>query len=419
MTRRTRILLFALSAVALLTLPDPATLTADQAVRKEGKFWLCETRHYLVKTDVSADFAKNLGDVMESCYTAYSKYARGKPRFAEKSTVIVFKRQKDFLKQVREVGPNTAGCYSPATKELASFLESQGEDGVYEVLRHEGFHQFFDKYVGTNAPAWINEGLAGYFEHCIKEGNEYKYRIVLKMDVDLLQRAFKGDKVNFISPRELMLMELPEWNRNVEARFDKARLQYLEARLLVQFLMSKKEYTRMMDNYLLACGKGLGLEQGIRVAFGAKLDSLTKAWMEYMKNMKVSVPESCTLNLQYLATLLQMFSKYEKIDSPAALHAAVKNNKTIKWYIRAIGGGPDDKITQDDWDVVEKWFHCPKEKRKLEGCSYEFVKSESKCGFPDIICRNHAPVALRAVIMPGEEEGKNRTVVREEPLKKQ
>ena len=60
---------------------------------------------------------------------------------------------------------------------------------------------------------------------------------------------------------------------------------------------------------------------------------------------------------------------------------------------------------------------CPKEKR-LEGCSYEFVKSESKCGYPDIVCRNHGSTMLRASIVPAEEKDKKRTVVLEEPLRK-
>jgi hypothetical protein len=218
-----------------------------------------------------------------------------------------------------------------------------------------------------------------------------------------------------------MLMDWERWAQN-EARYPmKAEVQSLEARLLVQFLLmgGKKSYTRMLDNFLMACSKGIDPEQGLKSAFGANISSLSKAWMDYLKQLKPTFPESCTINLEYLASLLQVFSKYHKnIDSPEALLNIVKSNKDVKWWIREIGGGPEDKITQNDLDVVEKWFRCPKEKNSERATSYEFVKSESKAGFPDIICRNHAPVALRAVILPGEEEGKYRTVVREEPLKK-
>lgn len=372
----------------------------------------------MIETDVSSDFAQEIAEYMESLYVAYTKYTRGQPKFTTKSSVIVFKKQADFISRVEGVGKNTAGCYAPSTKALVTFLEKQGEDGVKEVLRHEGFHQFFDKWIGQSPAIWINEGLAGYFERSIKEGNDFIYGIITKQDVALVQQALKGDKLSFISPRELMLMDVGSWNRNVEQRYDKARLQYLEARLLVQFLLSKKDYTRMLDNYLKACERGADLEEGLRLAFGNKLAPVTKAWLDYMKQLQPNMPQCCTFNLQYISALLQMFSKYHKdIPSPAALLEIVRKNKDITWYVREIGGGSDDKFTQKDIAVVEKWFVCPNSKNKDMACTYEFVKSDEKLGYPDILCRNHAPFALRAVIVPGEEPGKTRTIVREEPVK--
>ncbi len=408
-------LLWLVVAVALQSSP-----LGGAAVKKDGAFWVLETSHYTIKTDASEEFAEDLADLMESLYTAYSKYAHGKPRVTGKSVVTVFRRQADFLRHIRGAGDNTAGVFVPATKELASFLEKQGEEGVFDVLKHEGFHQFFDKYVGQNRPVWLDEGLAGYFERTIKEGNEFKFGIVTKQDVALIQSAFKGEKAYFISARELMTMSQMVWNRNVEQRYEKARLQYLEARLLVQFLMSRREYTAMLDRYINACGQGADLEQGIRIAFGGKLEAMTKAWVEYMKAIKPYVPESCSVNLRYLATLLRVFGTYHKnIDSPAALLEVVKKNKDITWYIGEIGGGPEDKITQDDMETIVKWFRCPKEKKTVElPASYEFVKSQSKAGYPDITCKNHAPVLLRVMIVPAEEAGKTRAIVREEPLKK-
>jgi hypothetical protein len=422
MTKLSRFLQLALATTFVFAI-GPGLWAVEQSVpRKEGKFWVLETRHYVIKTDVSEPFAKELGEQMESCYNAYMKYTRGTPKFQGKSTVVVYKRRADFLKRYSGPrGEHAAAFYSPATKELVSFLEKNTEEEIFRYLRHEGLHQFMDKWVGDTAPPWVNEGLAYFYTYCFKEGNEFRLGVVTRYDVNLLKQAFAGEKVNFISLRDLMLMDWERWAQN-EARYPmKAEVQSLEARLLVQFLLmgGKKSYTRMLDNFLMACSKGIDPEQGLKSAFGANISSLSKAWMDYLKQLKPTFPESCTINLEYLASLLQVFSKYHKnIDSPEALLNIVKSNKDVKWWIREIGGGPEDKITQNDLDVVEKWFRCPKEKNSERATSYEFVKSESKAGFPDIICRNHAPVALRAVILPGEEEGKYRTVVREEPLKK-
>jgi hypothetical protein len=68
-------------------------------------------------------------------------------------------------------------------------------------------------------------------------------------------------------------------------------------------------------------------------------------------------------------------------------------------------------------ETIEKWFHCPRDKREPGHVSYEFLKSESQVGYPDIICRHHAPMALRAAILPTEQHGITRTAVTEESLK--
>jgi hypothetical protein len=421
MTRRTRHLLLTLGSVLLfISLILPASW-AGPSVRKEGKFWVCETPHYLIKTDVSADFAPDIGEQMESCYASYMKFARGTPKFAGKSTIVVFKRKADYLNKFqgsRERAEGSLAFYTPTTKELVSYLEGHGEDDIFNYLRHEGIHQLFDKWVGDVVLPWANEGMAYYFYYSFKEGKNYVHGFVPKSDVALLKLAFEGSKVSFISARDLMLMSWERWARNEATNPMRAYLQSVESRLFMQFLLGKKEYSRMLDAYILACSKGADAEQALRVAFGAKLDSVIKAWMEYMKQIKPYTPESCWLNLHYLGTLLRIYmDNGVKVDSPAALLEAVKTNKSITWWIREIGGGPDDKITQNDLDVVQKWFHCPKEKR-LEGCSYEFVKSESKCGYPDIVCRNHGSTMLRASIVPAEEKDKKRTVVLEEPLRK-
>ena len=40
---------------------------------------------------------------------------------------------------------------------------------MMKTIRHEGFHQYFDRLV-PDPPVWLNEGLAVYFEEIVRSG---------------------------------------------------------------------------------------------------------------------------------------------------------------------------------------------------------------------------------------------------------
>ncbi|MAB78058.1 MAG: hypothetical protein CMJ89_01785 [Planctomycetes bacterium] len=56
----------------------------------------------------------------------------------------------------------SAGIYSFRTKQLLIW-NAPDRGRMFNVIRHEGFHQYFDRLVGQS-PRWLNEGLAEYYE---------------------------------------------------------------------------------------------------------------------------------------------------------------------------------------------------------------------------------------------------------------
>ena len=44
---------------------------------------------------------------------------------------------------------------------------------LWEVLAHEGFHQFIGYELGLGVPTWLNEGMAQYFETCYMKNGRF------------------------------------------------------------------------------------------------------------------------------------------------------------------------------------------------------------------------------------------------------
>ena len=58
---------------------------------------------------------------------------------------------------------NTAGVYTQTLRQLVIWNLPDRED-MFRTIRHEGFHQYFDRLV-EDSPRWLNEGLAEYYEN--------------------------------------------------------------------------------------------------------------------------------------------------------------------------------------------------------------------------------------------------------------
>ena len=71
---------------------------------------------------------------------------------------------------------NTAGLYSPALKQLLIWNLPEREQ-MFLTIRHEGFHQYFDRLVG-HSPRWLNEGLAEYYEMIELVGGSWKQGLI-------------------------------------------------------------------------------------------------------------------------------------------------------------------------------------------------------------------------------------------------
>jgi hypothetical protein len=92
--------------------------------------------------------------------------------------VVVFSDRDDFRTYSKNaIGVTHAGlagyCHLKTDEEGNTFYELvvYEHDRLWQVLAHEGFHQFIGWEMGQEIPVWLNEGMAQYFENnTVKNG---------------------------------------------------------------------------------------------------------------------------------------------------------------------------------------------------------------------------------------------------------
>src|SRR6267154_384999 len=75
---------------------------------------------------------------------------------------------------------------------------------TWQIVQHEGFHQFVYFVVGGDVPTWVNEGLAEYFGEGIFTGDGMVTGIIPMRRLKRVKAEIAENK--FISTKEMMLM---------------------------------------------------------------------------------------------------------------------------------------------------------------------------------------------------------------------
>lgn len=141
----------------------------DCAVR--GPSWAkthqVESAHYLVKSNIDAATCRQAADVLERAHQLYQSFL-GAPRRAakERYRVFLFQGQRGYDRFCGDIlgerDTHTAGLYSAGLRQLLIW-NLPDRAAMLRTVRHEGLHQYLDSVL-PDSPAWLDEGLAEYFE---------------------------------------------------------------------------------------------------------------------------------------------------------------------------------------------------------------------------------------------------------------
>lgn len=312
---------------------------ADQNRNNKGIYQF-ESGAYKITTDVNKDLANVIAAHMDRVYKEYfSRFRNFRPNpFAavkpnEKMPLYVLTKYEDYVALMRRFGfnvENSGGVFfrGRAGSGLATWVEGQTRFKMFNVLQHEGFHQFANARLmggiqladGTvmELPPWVNEGLAEYFGDAIMVKGELKIGM---LDRQRLKRMKQGIKEEVVLPfRELMTMTNEEWVNRVTQGDQRASLMYDNVWSICYFLIeggkNNKKQQAAFERYLFKLNNDFVIDpnrdrrgEAFNTIFGNKLENFEKAWRIGVNRMEPDAWYSSVRHLEWMAAALEAFHK--------------------------------------------------------------------------------------------------------------
>jgi hypothetical protein len=302
----------------LKPLPNPTFAALERAVkdyfgkikievkdREDGDWHIGETSHYTIYVQKGSTNSRTkqtdkqildeLKWKMELLFEKYSLAFRFQGMLSRKAVLRLHRNRSAYF--TGGGPPGSAAYYSPATKELVGYEDSD-ETGMYwNTLCHEGCHQFFDLafpgfYESKEIPMWFSEGLADCFGACEIRGRElYVFTLggTATWRVEAVKMFAQAGQVSSIKD----LLEM------TQAPFmQRAQVHYPQSWSFVHFLWSypnldsRGQYYEIVVRLIDGFKVGKPRAEVYKEAFQVKgrpvdLDQLEREWKAYVKTLKI------------------------------------------------------------------------------------------------------------------------------------
>lgn len=130
--------------------------------------WKLETEHYAIQTNAGYRVLKTVARAMEQVQVFYREFhqykTKGEP--IPVANVYIYKNHDEY-KTLGHPPYDWAGGHWDGSSVYTFDSRAdgnQGLSGVLDTLFHEASHQFTTLAGGSGVPAWLNEGMASFFE---------------------------------------------------------------------------------------------------------------------------------------------------------------------------------------------------------------------------------------------------------------
>lgn len=128
------------------------------------------SEHYAIHTTCTRrPFVSALPGFMEACYHGYTKLLPTAAEPTEPMDTYLFQSRGDWERFTEEFAPTRADTYKKIrrggySERGVTVSHYSTQRATLSIMAHEGLHQFLEVTGRGRIPAWINEGLACYFE---------------------------------------------------------------------------------------------------------------------------------------------------------------------------------------------------------------------------------------------------------------
>ena len=270
-----------------------------------------ESEHYLIHTNLEKKAVVDIGRHMDRVFAEYERrFSEFRSRRVGAMPLYLFRTQEDYLRFMASRGisaQNSGGMFfvTPSAHGLSTWTAGRSRSETFEVLQHEGFHQFAFNYVGTQLPVWANEGLAQYFEDAIIASGGMKLGLANARRLALVQRAIEAEQA--IPLDELLGVTNAEWGQTLSVNPPRAALLYAQSWSFVYFLVHGDggRYKAAFASYLVELNKGTHSPRAFRKAFGVEnLSPLQTRWAKYVRDQTPDPINAAKEKLEFFGAAL-------------------------------------------------------------------------------------------------------------------
>ena len=283
------------------------------------------SRYYTIYSTTSPEEVREYGRHMDNVFKQYSiRFRSFSTRDKRSMPLYLFATRQQYLAFLNRCGIDGSGSggmffVRPGIEGLATFTEGRTRSSAFEVLQHEGFHQFAHAYIGSQLPVWVNEGLAEYFADGIIVRDRMKLGFANDRRTLSVRTAIQNGKA--IDFDELLEMSHQQWNRNTVDQPALAGLQYDQSWSIVHFLIRGDggKYRSAFEQYLLLVSKGRPSGSAFRMAFGTDdTSAFRRRWTRHALALKPDTFTTAVANMEFLALGLRSLHN-NNLPLPATL----------------------------------------------------------------------------------------------------
>lgn len=209
---------------ATLALVLLCSACATVSIAQQERPWLrARTAHFTLYSDLPRERCEQHARELEQLLHAFLQHGwTVKGELGLQLNVAIFAHERDFRRFARG---NFSGYFVPsALFEPWAVMPADDSPAMFDTLRHELTHHIAFSAM-PNQPAWLAEGLAGFFETARFEGDQFVVGSVPIRHFRTLQYGGRLDAEALLTPWPL----------------EERERHYATAWLLVHYLMSKRD----------------------------------------------------------------------------------------------------------------------------------------------------------------------------------
>jgi Protein of unknown function (DUF1570) len=263
-----------------------------------GQMIVYETKYYILHTDIDRESQREVAahiDRMAEEYYERTKEFSGAIR--RKFSFFLYSSPQDYW--ASGAPRQSAGMFDGT--QLKAIAGRQLSDRMWQVVQHEGFHQFARSVIGGNLPPWMDEGLAEYFGEAQFCGDSFVSGIVPQWRLERIRKSIRGDRFGPVA--SMMNLTSDQWNQNLTMS------HYDQAWSMVHFLAhaDNGRYRQAFVGFMQQLAKGQTPDAAWQASFGPA-DGFEQRWRDYWLNL----PDNPTADLYDESSVLTLTSFFAR-----------------------------------------------------------------------------------------------------------